>query len=98
MQVGTKPSGVSSAIDVCGLFVFYFGGLVRRDLGAVWTDHGRCRFRLWAPLSNVVDLHIVSPEDRRIRMNSSDRGYHQFALDDIKVGTRYVYGLSNGFE
>ncbi|PYS02484.1 MAG: hypothetical protein DMG15_19075 [Acidobacteria bacterium] len=32
------------------------------DLGAVWLDDNRCRFRVWAPVSDEVKLHITSRE------------------------------------
>ena len=68
-----------------------------RRLGAVWLDHNRYRFRVWAPFSKEVHVHIVAPEERLIRMQANG-GYHKITLDDVAPGTRYVYRLSNGTE
>jgi maltooligosyltrehalose trehalohydrolase len=68
------------------------------DLGAIWLPDNRCRFRVWAPLSAEVHLHIVSPADRLIHMQTKDNGYHQTLVDGIVPGTRYKYRLANGDE
>lgn len=70
----------------------------RQDLGAVWLDDDRCRFRVWAPLSPRVDLHIVSPEDRLIPMHAKGAGYHQATVPAVLRGTRYFYRLASGKE
>src|SRR3954470_22598005 len=69
-----------------------------RDLGAVWLDHRRCRFRVWAPEAEHVDLRIVSPDDRTIPMASRERGYHQVTIEDLQPGARYRYRFSDGRE
>jgi maltooligosyltrehalose trehalohydrolase len=69
-----------------------------RDIGAVWVDGKRCRFRLWAPQVEGVQLHLVRPEDRVIAMSRAENGYHQATLDTIAPGTRYRYRLRDGRE
>src|SRR5262249_52455545 len=64
------------------------------DLGAVWTDDKRCRFRLWAPLAQEVQLHILNPQHTTIAMDAKPAGYHQTILENIEAGTRYKYRLS----
>jgi len=71
--------------------------VMSRRLGAVWLDHNRYRFRVWAPFSKEVHVHIVAPEERLIRMQANG-GYHKITLDHVAPGTRYVYRLSNGTE
>jgi len=68
------------------------------DLGAVCLDNERCRFRLWAPRSELVELHILGPEDRSIRMQQKPAGYHQAVLNAVKPGTHYKYRLASGKE
>jgi maltooligosyltrehalose trehalohydrolase len=68
------------------------------DLGAIWLGDHRCRFRVWAPLSDAVHLHIVGPESRDVRMEPKNLGYHKVFVDGIAPGTRYLYRLSNGNE
>ncbi len=68
------------------------------DLGAVCLDDERCRFRVWAPRSEGVDLHILYPQDRSIRMQQKPAGYHQAIVDAVKPGMRYKYRLASGKE
>ena len=68
------------------------------DLGAVCLDNERCRFRLWAPRSELVELHILGPEDRSIRMQQKPAGYHQAVVNAVKPGTHYKYRLASGKE
>src|SRR6266850_6288866 len=69
-----------------------------RDLGAVWLGDNRCRFRVWAPLSESMHVHIVGPKDRVIPMEARDAGYHQATIDGAAPGTRYKYRLAKGKE
>src|SRR6185503_11437177 len=67
-------------------------------LGAIWLGRNRCQFRVWAPLSEAVHVHIVAPEDRVISMEPKKLGYHKAIVESIAPGTRYLYRLSNGKE
>ncbi len=64
-----------------------------RDVGAVWLDGDRCRFRVWAPSTAHVDLQLLSPDERTVPMEKQGRGYHQVTLDDVQPGTTYRYRL-----
>ena len=68
------------------------------ELGAVWLDGNQCRFRVWAPHSGKVHLHIVAPQDRVVGMEPKQRGYHSALLDGVEPGSRYLYRLDNGKE
>jgi len=68
------------------------------DLGAVWLDEKRCRFRVWAPFSEVVQLHILCPQDCISPMQKTPGGYHQTILEGIAPGTRYKYRLKSNKE
>jgi maltooligosyltrehalose trehalohydrolase len=68
------------------------------DLGAVWLDQTRCRFRVWAPLSAEVQLHILCPGDRVLPMARKGAGYHQTIVEDLSPRARYKYRLANGRE
>src|SRR5215468_2513577 len=69
-----------------------------KDIGAVWLDDNRCRFRVWAPFSEKVDLHLLTPEDRLITMESQKLGYHRMVVESLPAGARYFYRLANGKE
>ena len=62
-------------------------------LGANLTSAFRCEFRVWAPLIDKVDLHIVAPDDRRVAMTKSN-GYHE-AIVDADAGTRYFFTVND---
>jgi maltooligosyltrehalose trehalohydrolase len=68
------------------------------DLGAIWQGGNRCEFRLWAPFSDRVDVHLIAPEDRVIGMQAKKSGYHKVVVENVAPGTRYLYRLSNGKE
>src|SRR5215831_10923997 len=69
-----------------------------RDIGAVWLDEKRCRFRVWAPRSDHVRLHVVQPENWFAEMVAGNQGYHQVTLNSPVPGIRYRYQLSDGHE
>jgi maltooligosyltrehalose trehalohydrolase len=69
-----------------------------QTLGANWLDETRCRFVVWAPLSERVHLHLVAPQDRIVCMESKKHGYHAAVVEGIAPGTQYLYRLSNGRE
>jgi maltooligosyltrehalose trehalohydrolase len=68
------------------------------DLGAVWLDSARCRFRLWAPLAQDVQLHIVGPKDMTLAMQRKPAGYHQAIVENVAPGAQYKYLLNPGKE
>jgi maltooligosyltrehalose trehalohydrolase len=67
-----------------------------KDLGAICLNGGRCRFRVWAPFSDRVELRLVAPEERVVRMEAQKHGYHRVVMENIAPGTRYFYRLSDG--
>jgi len=62
-------------------------------LGANLIDANRCEFRVWAPRLDVVELHIVAPEERRLAMRKSENGYHDLTID-CGPGTRYFFTVN----
>jgi maltooligosyltrehalose trehalohydrolase len=68
------------------------------DLGTYWLDGSQCRFRLWAPQWDSVELHIVCPNENTVRMDPRPAGYHQATLQNPAPGTRYFYRLGDGSE
>ncbi|HVT01966.1 MAG TPA: malto-oligosyltrehalose trehalohydrolase [Thermoanaerobaculia bacterium] len=69
----------------------------QRALGSVLQPGGDCRFRVWAPWQDRLEVHLVSPADELVEMSRRDGGYFE---SEIKAGegTRYFYRLSNGNE
>ncbi|HEV2440056.1 MAG TPA: malto-oligosyltrehalose trehalohydrolase [bacterium] len=66
--------------------------------GAVLLGGGRCRFRVWAPNARAVQVHLVSPEDRRVPLEPRERGYHEAVVPGVGAETRYRYVLDGGAE
>jgi maltooligosyltrehalose trehalohydrolase len=62
-------------------------------LGATYLGRGRCRFRVWAPLSGRVEVHVLSPEERIIPLSGAERGYHQGIVEGVPPGSLYRYRL-----
>lgn len=63
------------------------------SLGAVYLTERRCQFRTWAPFSQKVDVHIVSPRERVIPLESEGNGYFAATTESVKPGDRYLYRL-----
>ena len=62
-------------------------------LGATLFGNRRCRFEVWAPRAERVEVRLTAPEDRRSAMDRQAAGYFTTVLEDIPPGTRYVYRL-----
>jgi len=63
------------------------------NLGASYLGDGRCRFVVWAPSAQMVEVHLFTPRERVIVMERDDRGYHRAVVDDVMPGSRYMYRL-----
>jgi maltooligosyltrehalose trehalohydrolase len=59
-------------------------------LGAHLLGSNQCQFRVWAPIHEAIELHIVSPAERRVPMERTATGYHE-ALVECEAGTRYFF-------
>jgi maltooligosyltrehalose trehalohydrolase len=66
---------------------------MRPSLGATFLADGRCRFLVWAPSAQAVDLRIVVPRERIVRLEQIGKGYHQIILDGVDPSVQYVYRL-----
>ncbi|MFC1590245.1 malto-oligosyltrehalose trehalohydrolase [Candidatus Omnitrophota bacterium] len=54
-----------------------------------------CDFTVWAPFLDSVNLKIISPFKREIRMKKNEQGYWQVNVPEAKPGALYYYNLSN---
>jgi len=62
-------------------------------LGAIYLGDNQCRFTIWAPKAQEVDIHVLSPQDRIISLERGGRGYYQALVEDIQPGSCYFYRL-----
>lgn len=61
--------------------------------GAVYLGGNRCRFRVWAPFREKVEVRIVSPKERTLALASAGNGWHEAVLEKIPPGSLYLYRL-----
>ncbi len=70
----------------------------RLPLGAVYRGRGRCSFLVWAPRVKQVELRILSPRSRLVRLRGGASGYHYGVLDGIEPDALYVFRLDGLIE
>ena len=63
------------------------------NLGAIYLGDSRCRFLVWAPLAEQVEVHLVSPRDELVPLERGERGYFSGVVAGITPGCRYFYRL-----
>ena len=71
---------------------------IQPALGAIYLGERRCRFNVWAPLADRVDVHLLSPQDKTVALEKNAQGYHQALVDEVEPGAMYVYVLDGGEE
>jgi maltooligosyltrehalose trehalohydrolase len=62
-------------------------------VGPWYLGEGRCRFRVWAPFAQSVEVHLLAPEERLISMAQRARGYHEAVVEGVEPGALYWYRL-----
>ena len=65
-------------------------------LGATYDQDGRCQFRVWAPVANQVELHLLGENERFVPLQCDELGYHAVLVDAVKPGQLYRYRLDGG--
>ena len=69
-----------------------------RRLGAMPAAENTCSFLVWAPRAKKVEVHITSPNERIIAMQSSEHGYFYADVSNASSGTLYRYRLDGKIE
>ncbi|MHB1042387.1 MAG: malto-oligosyltrehalose trehalohydrolase [Eubacteriales bacterium] len=64
-----------------------------QGLGAVYLGEYRCRFCVWAPLADRVEVYILAPNERILPLARGERGYHSGEAWDTGPGSLYYYFL-----
>jgi maltooligosyltrehalose trehalohydrolase len=67
-------------------------------LGATYLGHRQTRFRVWAPGAQRVDLQLLTPRNRSIRLRPEPRGYHVAEVHGVRPGDRYLFRLDGDAE
>src|SRR5688500_15314292 len=68
------------------------------SIGPWYLGQGRCRFRVWAPFAQTVEVHILTPRERFVPMLQRARGYHEAVVEGVEPGTLYRYRLDGSRE
>jgi maltooligosyltrehalose trehalohydrolase len=67
-------------------------------LGATLLPGGRCRFLVFAPHRETVEVRVLSPAERLVPLERDDRGYHHGIAHGIEAGALYLYRLDGKTE
>ena len=70
----------------------------RLSLGAHFRRKGLCSFLVWAPDVATVELRILAPRSRLVRLHRGATGYHYGVFDGVEPGTLYLYRLDGLIE
>jgi len=65
-------------------------------IGATPLGNERCRFIVWAPRADRVDLELDTHPVRSLSLPPQGDGYFHLDVDDVPVGTRYKFRLDHG--
>ena len=65
-------------------------------VGAVYLENNRCRFRVWAPRTDQVEVNICGV--RLIPLERGEHGWFAGTVEGVQPGTRYLYRLDGGEE
>ena len=58
-------------------------------LGATYLGNGCCRFLVWAPLADRVEVRIIAPQERTVPMEPKQHGYYEATVEAIEPGSLY---------
>lgn len=67
------------------------------NLGASITDTG-CSFKVWAPLREKIEVHVIDPVERYVSMDKDDAGYWSTTIEGAGADCRYLYRLDGEVE
>jgi len=70
----------------------------KMTLGAEYEGEDRCRFCVWAPAANTLELHLLEPRDKYLKMRRSQSGYFTIQVEEVKPGTLYLYRIDGSIE
>ena len=66
-------------------------------IGATYLGHHAGRFRVWAPLTDRVGVHLLA-SDRVIPTEKTGRGYHETTAENVSPGDLYWFQLDKDKE
>ncbi|WP_035990613.1 malto-oligosyltrehalose trehalohydrolase [Leptolyngbya sp. KIOST-1] len=63
-------------------------------IGAILKSNGQCRFTVWGPELDSVELELVSPQKDTVLMQKSEDGYWTTTVENVAAGTQYFYRVN----
>lgn len=63
-------------------------------LGATYLGQGRCRFLVWAPRAQKVEVRLVWPDERLIPLEKNNQGYHHSIAENVEPSSLYFFRLN----
>src|ERR1700752_4982944 len=67
-------------------------------VGATYLGEGCCRFCVWAPLAQKVEVHVLGPREQLVPLAQQPRGYYEAMVEGIEPGALYFYRLNEAQE
>jgi maltooligosyltrehalose trehalohydrolase len=64
------------------------------NLGATYLGDKHCRFLVWAPLADQVEVHLVTPREGLLPLEKRARGYFAGEVAGVEPGSQYFYRLN----
>lgn len=68
--------------------------MLKTTIGANYTGHNVCKFSVWAPLAEKVQVEIISPDKRLINLKKEEYGYWKGTAENIRPGSQYYIVLN----
>jgi maltooligosyltrehalose trehalohydrolase len=68
------------------------------NLGVTHLGGGRCRFLVWAPFAEALEVHLVSPREAFVPLEKDEEGYFSGEIEGVEPGCLYVYRLNGAQE
>jgi maltooligosyltrehalose trehalohydrolase len=63
------------------------------SLGATPLGDGRCRFLVYAPRAERVEVRLLLSEERTVPLTRDEHGYHRGVAEEVPPGALYLYRL-----
>jgi maltooligosyltrehalose trehalohydrolase len=66
--------------------------------GARYLGNKTCRFRVWAPNAQKVEVKLLGSKERLVPLDGRSGDYHESIIDGVAPGTLYLYRLDGAKE
>ncbi|MBU4305658.1 MAG: malto-oligosyltrehalose trehalohydrolase [Candidatus Omnitrophica bacterium] len=67
-------------------------------IGAWYQGNRSCEFIVWAPLKDSIEVKVISPEERIVKLEKDKEGYWRGRAEDLLPGAAYFYVIDGKLE